>query len=463
MLLDKTIRELLSGLKSKEFSSLELVQEAYTAAKTTQENCNAFITLLPQKEVEQQAKQDRIGPLAGIPFVMKDSYLTSGIRTTAASKVLGDYVAQYDATVYKRLLSAGALLLGKMNMDAWGHGASTENTDFGPAKNPWDTTRVAGGSTGGPAIALATRATAFAIGEDTGGSIRNPAAWCNVTGLKVTYGRVSRYGCIAYASSFDTVGPMGKTAEDCALVLESIAGHDPYDATSSTHPVQHYSEQLNKPISGLVLGLPEGLFTKDLDDEIKAATEAAVTQFEKLGMQVKKVSLPLLKYGVPLYYVLVPSETSSNLGRYDGVRYGHGRELFTKETQRRIMIGTYALSAGYYDAYYKRAQQVRTLFIQDYHKALTECDAIIMPVNPTLPTKLGELLNDPIKNMLADYYTGTINSAGLPSLSLPAGFSKNNLPIGMQLVGKMFSEDLLLRLGHHYQQVTDWHTRKPKL
>lgn len=459
MILDATIKELTEGLAKKKYSSEEIMKEAYAQAQKTQELCNAFITLLPQKEIKYAPH----GPLGGIPFVMKDSYLTSGIKTSAGSAVLGNYVAQYDATVYKKLLDAGAILLGKMNMDAWGHGASTENTDFGPAKNPWDITRVAGGSTGGPAVAIATRATAFAIGEDTGGSIRNPSAWCNITGLKVTYGRVSRYGCIAYASSFDTVGPMGKTAEDCAIVLETIAGIDPYDATSSSERVPKYSEGLKQPIKGLTLGWPEELITSDLDPEIAQTVEEAKKELGSLGMKVQKISLPLLKYGVPLYYILVPSETSSNLARYDGVRYGGSRELFTQETMRRIMIGTYALSAGYYDAYYKRAQQVRTLFIKQYNEALSQCDAIIMPVNPTLPPKIGELMSDPIKNMLADYFTGTINTSGLPSLSLPCGFSKTNLPIGMQLVGKMFSEDLLLRLGHQYQQITDWHTRKPKL
>lgn len=459
MILDATIKELTEGLAKKKFSSEEIIEEAYAQAKKTQGLCNAFITLLPKKEIKLAPK----GALHGIPFVMKDSYLTSGIKTTAGSAVLGNYIAQYDATVYKKLLDAGAILLGKMNMDAWGHGASTENTDFGPSKNPWDLTRVAGGSSGGPAVAVSTRASSFAIGEDTGGSIRQPSSWCNITGLRVTYGRVSRYGCIAYASSFDTVGPMAKTAEDCALVLEVIAGRDLYDATSSEKPVEKYSEQLNKPLADLTVGVADELFAEGLDNEIKAAIEKAIKQLEQMGVKVAKISLPLLKFGVPLYYILAPSETSSNLARYDGVRFGQSRKFFTRETQRRLMIGTYALSAGYYDAYYKNAQKVRTRFINDYHEAFKKCDVILTPVSPTLPTKFGELINDPIKNMLADYYMTTVSCAGLPGLSLPAGFSKSGLPIGMQLVGKMFSEEVLLRIGHQYQQVTDWHTRKPNL
>lgn len=418
---------------------------------------NAFITIVPQKTSEVS------GPLSGRTFVLKDSYITQGVQTTAASNVLKGFIPPYSATVYEKLISAGAILVGKMNMDAWGHGASSENSDFGPVKNPWDLNRVAGGSTGGPAVAIACDVADFAIGEDTGGSIRNPSAWCNTTGLKVTYGRVSRYGCIAYASSFDTVGPMAQTVQGCAEVLEIIAGKDPLDATSSPQPVPKYSQELKKDIKGLTLGWPEELVSDKLDPEIREAVENAADQFRKLGIKIKNVSLPFLKYGSSLYYILAPSETSSNLGRYDGVRFGHDRSNFTMETIRRIMIGTYALSAGYYDAYYKKAQQVRTLLIDSYDKALNSCDAIITPVTATMPPIIGELLDDPVSNMLADYYNVTVSGAGLPSLALPCGFSKTKLPVGMQLVGKMFSEDLLLRLGHYYQQVTDWHKQKPKL
>lgn len=469
MLLDKTIEQLSAGLQRKEFSSEELVGECYATIEKLNPKLNAFITIIDKKEALAQAREkdnertsDK-GPLFGIPFVLKDSYITRGIRTTAASNVLGDYTPQYNATVYQKLIDAGAILLGKMNMDAWGHGGSTENTDFGPARNPWDTSRVAGGSGGGPAVAVATHMAAFAISEDTGGSIRNPAAWCGITGLKVTYGRVSRYGCIAYASSFDTVGPTAKTAEDCAYVLEAIAGVDSYDATSSSREAPAYSKHLQKDIKGLVIGMPKEFYSEGLDKEIKQAIGEARKEFERLGVKIKEISMPLFDYGLSIYYLIGPSETSSNLGRYDGVRFGNNRTHFTEETMRRIMVGTYALSAGYYDAYYRSAQKGRTLFIREYEKALSQCDVLLMPVTPTPATKIGELISAPLKNLLADVYTTSQNPVGVPALALPCGFTKSNLPIGMQLVGKMFSEELLLTLGYRYQQVTDWHTKKPLL
>lgn len=469
MLLDRTLKELAEGLKKKEFSSCDLVRESFAAIERVNPKVNAFITIREKETVlaEAQDKDNKrfvdTPQLYGIPFVLKDSYVTRDVRTTAASKVLGNYIPQYDATVYKKLLRSGAILIGKMNMDAWGHGGSTENTDFGVAHNPWDLTRVAGGSGGGPAIAVSTRIAPFAISEDTGGSIRNPAAWCNITGLKVTYGRVSRYGCIAYASSFDTVGPTARTAQDCAIVLETIAGKDPFDATSSPREVPAYSKTLSENIKGLVIGIPKELFVEGLDPEIKRLTLAAAKTFEGFGVTLKEISMPLFDYGISVYYLIAPSETSSNLARYDGIRYGTDRKNFTEETMRRIMIGSYALSAGYYDAYYRKAQKARTLFIQEYARALSGCDALLMPVNPTPPTNIGELLEDPLKNYLADAYTITQNPVGVPALALPCGFTKSNLPVGMQLVGKMFSEDMLLRLGYHYQQETDWHMRKPNL
>jgi aspartyl-tRNA(Asn)/glutamyl-tRNA(Gln) amidotransferase subunit A len=468
MILDLSIRDLADGLKRKKFSSVDLITESFSTIEKVNPQVNACITIREKKAALSEAKKSddtrskNSSLLNGIPFVIKDSYVTKGIRTTAASAVLKDYIPQYNATVYERLRTAGAILMGKMNMDAWGHGGSTENTDFGPAKNPWDTSRVAGGSGGGPAIAVSTRMVPFAISEDTGGSIRNPAAWCNITGLKVTYGRVSRYGCIAYASSFDTVGPTAKTAEDTALVLEAIAGIDPLDATSSPLPAPHYSQHLSDNIHDLVLGIPKEMMeSKGLDKEIKETIEKAAKTFESLGITVKEVSINLLDYVIPMAYLIAPSETSSNLARYDGIRYGQDRTNFTEETMRRIMIGTYALSAGYYDAYYRQAQKVRTLFIRDYEKALSRCDALIMPVNPMSPPVIGQLMSDPLQNYLADIYTYSQNPAGIPSLALPCGFTKSNLPIGMQLVGKMFSEALLLRLGHQYQQKTEWHTRIP--
>lgn len=470
MLLDQSIRELSEGLDNGKFTSVDLIEECYGNIEKLQPKLNAFITVIDKKITLQEANRkdaertENKSHLYGIPFVLKDAYISENIKTTSASNVLGDFIPPYNSTVYQKLLNAGAILIGKMNMDAWGHGGSSENTDFGPVKNPWDTTRVAGGSSGGSAVAVATRMAAFSIGEDTGGSIRNPSAWCNTTGLKVTYGRVSRYGCIAYASSFDTVGPMAKTAEDCAIILEAIAGKDPYDATSSTHEVPHYYDFLKSVINKkITIGLPKEFYGEGLNIEIKRAIIEASKVFEKLGMKVKEISMPLFDYGIPVYYLIGPSETSSNLARYDGVRYGNDRSFFTEETMRRIMIGTYALSAGYYDAYYKKAQKARTLFIKEYKKALTECDTLLIPVTPTPPTKLGELINNPLENFLADIYTTSQNPVGVPSLALPCGFTKNNLPIGMQLVGNMFSEDILLTLGHQYQRLTEWHKRKQNI
>ncbi len=467
MLITQSIQELSDKLKKGEITPKELVDEAYASIKASEGKINSFITLRDKQDVlnDLEALPKNTSPLWGIPYVLKDAYTTKGIETTAASNVLKGFVPTYSATVYKKLQLAGAVLLGKMNMDAWGHGGSTENTDFGVTHNPWDLTRVAGGSGGGPAAAIAAGFTTFAIGEDTGGSIRNPAAWTNTTGLKVTYGRVSRYGAIAYASSFDTMGPAGRSAADCAYILSTIAGVDPYDATSAPTPVDDYVGHLNDDIKGKTIGIPMSLYGKGLDPEIKAAIMVARDQFASLGAEIKEVdfSIEEASVGLAACYIISPSETSSNLGRYDGIRFGNDRGNFTDETMRRIMIGTYALSAGYYDAYYRKAQKVRTKLIESFNQILSGCDAFIMPVMPTVATKIGELVSDPLQNLLADVYTYPINPVGVPSLALPAGFTKSGLPIGMQLVGKKFSEQLLLNLGHQYQSVTDWHTRVPIL
>lgn len=463
MLIDLSISEITKKLRSKEITSEDLVNECYDRIEAYEVKINAFITLVDRNKAIEQAKNIKLNvPLAGIPFVMKDAYVTRGIRTTAASKVLDTYIPQYNAEIYDRVEKNGAILIGKMNMDAWGHGASTENTDYDSTKNPWDITRSTGGSGGGPAAALAMRYCSFAIGEDTGGSIRCPAAWSNVTGLKVTYGRVSRYGAIAYASSLDTVGPTAKTVEDCALILEVIAGKDGKDATSSPFPVPQYSKVIRNSVKGKRIGYPIE-FYKHLDETFRATIWKTRDVFISLGAIVEDVSLPLFEYGVPLYYILAPSETSSNLSRYDGVRFGNGRDGFTRETKRRIMTGTYALSAGYYDAFYKKAQAARSIFIQKYSEVLNRFDAIVSPVMPIAPSKFGQLVNDPMKNMMADIYTVTVNVVGVPSLALPAGFDDQGLPVGMQLIGKMFDEQTLLQLGYAYQQVTDWHVRKPSL
>lgn len=464
MLVDEAISSLSAKLKKKEISPVDIVKECLLQIEKLNPQINAFITQADPKKVLDQAKKIKLTtPLSGIPYVLKDAYVTKGLRTTAGSNVLSNYIPEYDATVVDKVNTAGSILLGKMNMDTWGHGGSTENTDFGPTKNPWDPNRVAGGSGGGPAAAVSSRMCSFAIGEDTGGSIRNPAGWCGITGLKVTYGRVSRYGSIAYASSFDTVGPTAKTAEDCALILQHIAGQDLYDATSSPLPVGDYLSHIKEGIKGKTIGIPKEFMEEGLDPEIKNLILQASQKFVDLGAKVEEVSLPTSKYAISVYYLLAPSETSSNLARYDGIRYGNGRDKFTSETMRRIMIGTYALSAGYYDAYYKKAQQARTLIIKDFEKVFNSCDIILSPVSPTPPTKLGELINDPVKNMLADIYTVTTNSAGIPALALPCGFTKSGLPVGMQLQGPMFSENPLLQAGYAYQQATDWHVRKPQL
>jgi len=470
MLTDKSITQLATGLRSGEFTSIDLVNECYDNIEKYNSQINSFVTIVPREvalkqaqEVGSKLKVEGSSLLVGIPYVLKDCFNTTGIKTTAASKVLGNYVAPYNATIYQKLIEAGAILIGKMNMDAWGHGGSTENTDFGVTKNPWDTTRVAGGSGGGPASAVATRMAVFAVGEDTGGSIRNPAGWTNTTGLKVTYGRVSRYGAIAYASSFDTVGPVAKSAEDCAVILETIAGVDKYDATSSPTPVPKYSKLLDKNLSEITIGIPKEFYGEGLDPEIKSSVLSVSTELEKAGAKIKEISMPLFDLCLPVYYLIAPSETSSNLARYDSVRYGLNRQNFTDETIRRILIGTYALSAGYYDAYYKKAQQVRTLFIEEYNKALSQCDILLQPIMPNNPPKFGELLSDPLQNLLADIYTVSQNPVGVPSLALPCGFSSSGLPIGAQIVGKMFSEELLLSIGNEFQKITNYHTQKPNL
>lgn len=468
---DHTILELSDLIAKKELGIEDLIKEAFANIEKHNSQVNALITIADKEKTLHEArvksdlvgKAQAVGSLWGIPFVLKDSYLTVGLRTTAGSKILKDYSPPYNATVVQKLLDAGAILVGKANMDAWGHGATNENSDFGPVCNPYDLTRVAGGSGGGPAAAGACGMSSFGIGEDTGGSIRNPAAWCNQTALKVTYGRVSRYGCIAYASSFDTVGPTAKTAEDCALVLEAIAGNDPRDATSSPEKVPHYSKFLDQSLNGKKIAWPKNLFTNALDSEIAGAIGLAADKFTELGADLVEVTMPHLEFGISLYYVIAPSETSSNLARYDGIRFGSSRENFGPEAKRRIMIGTYSLSSGYYDAYYRKALQARTLLVEEYRRVLKDCDAILMPVTPYPPTKIGEVLDDPIKNMLTDVYTVTQNPAGVPSLALPCGFTKSGLPMGMQLVGNMFAEEAILNMGYQYQLATDWHKQKPNL
>jgi aspartyl-tRNA(Asn)/glutamyl-tRNA(Gln) amidotransferase subunit A len=469
VLLDLSLTELAEKISKKEISVTELVTESFEQTNDLNPQLNDFVTLR-QKEIllaeaneKDKTLDSNSSKLHGIPFSLKDAYATQDLETTAGSSVLSGFNPPYDATVYAKLKAAGAILVGKNNQDAFGHGASNENSDYGPVKNPWDLERVAGGSSGGSAASVAAREVAFAIGEDTGGSIRNPANFCNVCGLKVTYGRVSRYGAIAYASSLDTVGPMAKSVADIALLLEHIAGKDPLDGTSSSQPVDEYSKYLTQDVSGKVIGLPKEFFAQGLNPEVKTIVETAIKEFERLGAQVVEVSIPYIEHGVSIYYSLAMSETSSNLARYDGVRYGQVREKFSQENKRRIMGGTFALSTGYADKFYQNALRARTVLIEEYQKAFEKCDILLGPVTPRPAAKMGEMLEDPLTIFLEDLYTVTINTVGVPSLALPAGFTAEGLPVGMQLIGKKFAEGELIQLGSAYQNATDWHTRKPRI
>ena len=417
-------------------------------------------------------------PLTGIPVLIKDNMCTRGIRTTCSSKMLENFVPPYDATVVERLNSCGAVLVGKANMDEFAMGSSTENSALFTTRNPWGLSHVPGGSSGGSAAAVAASEAVFALGSDTGGSIRQPAGFCSVTGLKPTYGRVSRYGLVAFASSLDQIGPLTRDVTDCALVLNAIAGHDPRDSTSAKEPVPDYTQCLTTELNRLKIGVPREYFVEGMQAEVKTAITAAVNKLGELGAGVDwEVSLPHTPYALAVYYILAPSEASANLARYDGVKYGYSfRETgnmweamektrqngFGAEVKRRIMLGTYALSAGYYDAWYVKAQKVRTLIRQEFDKVFEKFDALVTPTSPTVPFKIGEKTDDPLQMYLSDVCTIPVNIAGLPAISIPAGFA-DGLPIGLQIIGKPFSEETLLKIAYAYQQVTDWHKRKPKI
>lgn len=480
-----SIREAGELLSRKQVSSLELTTAALDHIHKTDGDIRAFVTVSDELALQQAREADerlrggeKVTPLTGIPFAVKDCISTKGVRTTCSSKILENYVPKYNATVIDRLSEAGAVLVGKHNMDEFGMGSSCENSAFFNTHNPWDLERVPGGSSGGSAAAVSARMGTFALGEDTGGSIRMPASFCNVTGLKTTYGRVSRYGLIALVSSFDSIGPMARDAHDCATVLQSIAGRDPHDATSLPAPVPDYLQNIEKPVKGLRLGIPKEYFLSGMEAGVESAIREAIRKFEELGMEVHEVSLPHTKYGLPVYYLILFAEASANLARFDGTRFGLSvaegaenvidlylqtrREGFGSEVKRRIMLGAYVLSAGYYDAYYLKAQKVRTLLRQDFEAAFEQCDALVAPTCPTTAFKLGEKTADPLTMYLSDIYVVATNPAGVPALSVPCGFS-NGLPVGMQLIGKHLSEDVLLQIGHSYQSVTDWHKRQPPL
>ena len=451
----------------KRFSSRELTLSCLKRVDEVEDDLNAFITVTAEEalskanEVDQKiAAGEEIAPLAGIPMAIKDIFCTKGVETTAGSNILKGFIPPYDTTVIKKLKVQNVVVLGKTNCDAFAHGSSGENSDFGVTRNPWDLERVPGGSSSGSAAATASGESIFAIGTDTGGSTRLPAGFCNLVGLKPTYGRVSRYGIIAMASSLDSPGCITKNVTDHALVMNVMAGHDPLDSTTPDVPVPNYQESLKQDVKGLKIGVPKEYFQEGIEPEVEKLVREAIQKFEELGAAAVEISLPHTKYGVATYALTCHPEVSSNLARYDGIRFGHKRESFGDEAKRRIMLGTFALSSGYYDQYYQKAQKVRTLIKQDFDRAFKEVDVIITPTSPGVPFKLGEKVGDPLKMYLSDIFMVPVNLAGIPALNLPCGFAQR-LPVGMQIIGPQFSEELLFRVGFTYEQAAGWYKRKP--
>ncbi|MFH1981139.1 MAG: Asp-tRNA(Asn)/Glu-tRNA(Gln) amidotransferase subunit GatA [Pseudomonadota bacterium] len=482
-LYELTIHDAGDLLAKKEIRARELTESVLARIAAVDDKIGAFITVTSDKALlaadaaDKAIAEGRQGPLTGIPLALKDLICTRGIRTTCASRILENFVPPYDATVASKLNDAGTVILGKLNMDEFAMGSSTENSGLQVTRNPWDLTRIPGGSSGGSAAAVAAELCLGALGSDTGGSIRQPASHCGVVGMKPTYGRVSRYGLVAFASSLDQIGPLTRDVRDCAILMNAICGHDPADSTSAPRDVPDFSAALTGDIRDITIGIPEEYSGSDgLDPQVGSAVQAAVETLKNLGAAVKPISLPHTRYAVAAYYVIAPSEASSNLARYDGVKYGFRDRSadgildmyrasrsagFGAEVQRRIIIGTYCLSAGYYDAYYGKASQVRTLIRDDFTRAFTGCDVIVSPVAPTPAFKIGENTDDPLTMYLGDIFTLSANLAGIPGMSVPCGFSDSGLPIGMQLMGKHFDEATLLRVAHAFEQVTDHHKRKP--
>lgn len=479
---DKTLAELAKGLQAGEYSSVELTQAYLARIKTEDAKYNSFITVTEEQALAQAQAADteiaagNAGLFTGLPIAHKDIFCTKGVRTSCASKMLDNFISPYNATVVDKFNHAGAVTLGKTNMDEFAMGSSNENSFYGTCRNPWNTDCVPGGSSGGSAAAVSAQLTPAATGTDTGGSIRQPAALCGITGLKPTYGRVSRYGMIAFASSLDQGGPMTKTAEDAAMMLNVMAGFDQRDSTSVDKDVPDYTAELDKPLTGLKIGLPKEFFMGDIDSDIAARTQEAIKEFEKLGATVKEVSLPNTTLSIPAYYIIAPAEASSNLSRFDGVRYGHRcdnpvnledlykrsrGEGFGSEVKRRILVGTYALSEGFYDAYYNKAQQIRRLIRDDFTKVLSEVDVIMGPTTPHPAFKIGEKSSDPVAMYMEDIFTLSLNLAGLPGMSVPCG-TVNGLPTGLQIIGDYFAEQKLLNVAHQFQLATDWHTQSPQ-
>jgi aspartyl-tRNA(Asn)/glutamyl-tRNA(Gln) amidotransferase subunit A len=477
-----TCTQLHQQIVNKQLSVMELVEHFLQRVAQYDAQLNSYITVTEDLARQQAIAIDnkiRSGelshPLAGVPYTLKDLFCTKGILTTCGSKMLSNFVSPYNATVYDKLNHAGAVLLGKVNMDEFAMGSSNENSYYGAVKNPWDLSRVPGGSSGGSAAAVAAGLAPYSLGSDTGGSVRQPASYCGISSIKPTYGRVSRYGMTAFASSLDQCGPMARSAEDLALILQTVSGFDGKDSTSAKVPVPHYSDTLNDSLAGLRIGIPKEFFAEGLDSKVANVIQTAIKQFERLGATVKEVSLPNSHLSVAAYYVIAPAEASANLSRFDGVRYGHRCENpknlqdlyersrwegFGDEVKRRIVVGTYALSAGYYDAYYLKAQKIRRLIKNDFVAAFNEVDVLMGPVTPTTAFKIGEKSDDPIAMYLGDIYTLPINLAGVPAMSIPVGFS-DGLPVGLHLIGDYFAEAKLLNVAHQYQQTTNWHTHAP--
>ena len=483
-MINASLKQLSSQLAAKKISSVELTQLYLDRIAALNPALNAYITLNPETSLAQaraadaRLSQGKGEALTGIPFAQKDIFCAKGWRTTCGSKMLENFVSPYDAHVISQFNDAGAVNLGKTNMDEFAMGSSNETSYFGPVKNPWNRNAVPGGSSGGTAAAVAARLCAAATGTDTGGSIRQPAALCGISGLKPTYGVVSRYGMIAFASSLDQAGPMARSAEDLALMLNVMAGFDERDSTSLQRDREDYTRTLEQPLSGLRIGLPREFFGEGLSGDVGQAVDAAIAEYKKLGATVVDISLPNSRLSIPVYYVLAPAEASSNLSRFDGVRYGHRAAEYTDladmyeksrtqgfgaEVKRRILIGTYVLSHGYYDAYYLQAQKIRRLIAQDFVEAYKQCDVIMGPTSPTTAFNLGEKGDDPVQMYLSDIYTIAVNLAGLPGMSIPCGFGANGMPVGLQIIGNYFDEARMLNVAHQYQLATDWHSRAPQL
>jgi aspartyl-tRNA(Asn)/glutamyl-tRNA(Gln) amidotransferase subunit A len=486
-MINKSLKQLGAMLQGKEISSVELTQEYLNRIQRLNPEINAYITIDADKSLAQAKHADAMlaagkgTALTGLPIAQKDIFVAKGWRTTCGSKMLEKFIGPYDADVIERFDGVGAVNLGKTNMDEFAMGSSNETSYFGKVQNPWDRSRVPGGSSGGSAAAVAARLCAAATGTDTGGSIRQPASLCGLSGLKPTYGLTSRFGMIAFASSLDQSGPMARSCEDMALMMGVMTGFDERDSTSLNRPKEDYARDLNKPLAGLKLGLPKEFFAEGLSADVAKVVQDAIAEYKKLGAEIVDISLPNTKLSIPVYYVLAPAEASSNLSRYDGVRYGHRAKEYTDlmdmycksraegfgaEVKRRILIGTYVLSAGYYDAYYLKAQQIRRLIAQDFENAFKQCDIIMGPTAPSTAFKAGEKADDPVAMYLQDIYTIAVNLAGLPGMSIPAGFAQGadgkRLPVGLQVIGNYFDEARMLNVGHAYQQVTDWHTQMPE-